>query len=364
MFQRIAIIGVGLIGGSFGLAVKHRSLAKEVVGLDKDRRNLELALTAGAVHRVASSLEQAVDGADLVVLATPVLTGERLLRQLAPLVEKNTIITDVGSTKHSITVMAEEILPSGLHFVGGHPMTGSEIAGMKGADPYLFENAYYILTPTQKTQSYPLEKVRNLVKAMGARVIELSPKQHDQTVAVVSHLPHLIACALVNTLDETPNSGQMSPLAAGGFRDTTRIAAGNPEMWRDIFHSNRGEVLKAIKRFRATLDSYQRLITDADSEKLQQKLEQARKVRRSLPARSKGYLPALYEVLLTVPDQPGVIAHFSALLGNKGVNITDLEILRVREGQGGTIRLAFATEEEQEEAVKILGEAGYQAHVR
>ncbi|MTI79572.1 MAG: prephenate dehydrogenase [Firmicutes bacterium] len=364
MVKRLAIIGVGLIGGSFGLAVNERNLAKEVVGLDNDQRNIELALSSGAIHSKASSLAEAVKDAELVVLATPVLASEEILSQLASLLDENTIVTDVGSTKEIITSLATKILPSGVNFVGGHPMAGSEVTGMRGAHSYLFENAYYLLTPTPETDTTALQKVRNLVEIMGARVVEMTPEEHDQNVAVVSHLPHLLASALVNTLTDMPEYKKIIPLAAGGFRDTTRIAAGCSEMWRDIFRSNSVRIKEVIKSFRTVLDEYEQLIEEDHSAKLQQKLEEARKTRLSIPNRSKGYLPQLYEVLLTVPDQPGIIAHFSNILGQNGVNITDLEILRVREGQGGTIRLAFATEEEQKKAVKVLLREGYQAHVK
>lgn len=364
LIKKVAIIGVGLIGGSFGLALNHRNLVNEIVGFDTNPENIQLALSAGAIDIEAPSLAQAVDGVDLVVLATPVITSEKLLFQLATHLKQNTIITDVGSTKERISAQANKVLPNGVYYVGGHPMAGSEVAGMKGADPYLFENAYYLLTPTSKTYKPALQAVRGLVESMGARVVEMTPEEHDQNVAVVSHLPHVVAVAIVNTLKDMPEYQNIIPLAAGGFRDTTRIAASSPVMWRDIFTSNRSRILEVIQYFRAALDEYEQLIKDENSIKLQEKLEQARETRLALPTRSKGYLPQLFEILITVPDRPGVIAHFSSLLGENGVNITDLEILRVREGQGGTIRLAFATEEEQKRAVKLLLKEGYQAHIR
>lgn len=363
MFHQVTIIGVGLIGGSLGLALNHRHLVPKITGWDTNAENMDLALSAGAIHQKAGSLAEAVTGADLVILATPVLAAEKLLPQLAPYLKENTIVTDVGSTKNSITTLAATVLPAGVPFVGGHPMAGSEVTGMRGADPYLFENAYYLLTPTAKTNQPGLKKIRQLLEAIGARVVEIAPAQHDRTVAVVSHLPHLVAAALVNTMAAMPDCQQMMPLAAGGFRDTTRIAAGSPVIWRDIFRSNRQPVLDTITRFRAVLDEYQNLITGDDGAGLLDKLEQAQQTRLALPTRSKAYLPVLFEVLLTVPDQPGIIAHFATLLGENKVNITDLEILRVREGQGGTIRVAFATADEQKQAVQLLVKAGYQAHV-
>lgn len=364
LIEKVTIIGVGLIGGSFGLALNHRQLVAEVTGFDANPENIRLALSAGAIHKEASSLAQAVTGANLVVLATPVLTSEKILSELTACVMPHTIITDVGSTKESIVARAHSVLPGNVYYVGGHPMAGSEIAGMKGADPYLFENAYYLLTPTKKTYQPALQAVRALVESTGARVVEMSPREHDHNVAVVSHLPHLVATALVNTLNDMPGCRSMIPLAAGGFRDTTRIAAGSPVMWRDILASNRRRILKVMQCFRSQWDEYEQQLKDEDYVGLLGKLERAKKIREALPARGKGYLPQQFEILITVPDRPGVIAHFSTLLGENGVNMTDLEILRVREGQGGTIRLAFATEKEQKMAIELLVQAGYQAHNR
>ncbi len=363
LIAKVAIIGVGLIGGSLGLSLKHRHLVDEITGFDLDDENISLALSAGAIDKAAADLYDAVKDADLVVLATPILTIEKLLGQIADRVKPNTIITDVGSTKERITAVAEKVLPPEVYFVGGHPMAGSEVVGMRGAHPYLFENAYYLLTPTPQTNRSALKKVRRLIENIGARVVEMSPQKHDAAVAVVSHLPYLMACALANNLEGVPNKNEVLTLAAGGFRDMTRIAASSPVMWRDIFQTNSHHVLQALDRLQSILDDYRKMIVTARAAQLEREFARARENRLSLPKRSIGYLPTLFEVLLTAPDRPGVIANFSTLLGEHNINITDIEILRVREGQGGTIRLAFATEKDQLAAVQVLTDAGYQAHI-
>lgn len=357
MFQKVVIIGVGLIGGSLGLALKGRGLAAEVVGVGRSQENLAVALEYGAIDRVDQPAG-ALPGADLVVLATPVGTVRQVLAHCRPHFTASTLVTDVGSTKAAVVAAAAELLPPETAFVGGHPMAGSEVTGAAGADPYLFENAYYILTPTEATPGWALERATALARGVGAIVTTMSPQEHDAAVAAVSHLPHLVAAALVNAVAGRPGADGILHLSAGGFKDTTRIAAGSPVMWRDIFLSNRDALLDLLGSFRSSLGQLEQAVAAGDGEAVLNELETARRVRAGLPARRKGYLPVLYEIVVTVPDKPGIIGSMALQLGDAGVNITDIEILRVREGEGGTIRLAFATPEEQERAVNLLSSTG------
>jgi len=363
-FNRVTIVGVGLIGGSLGMALCARGLAGEVVGVGSRVENLRLAVELGAVHRFTESPAEGVAGADLVIIATPVCATIPVLREIMPTLSPGAVVTDVGSTKADIVRQAEGTLPPGISFVGGHPMAGSEQAGVRGADPYLFENAFYVITPTANTPPRALEAVKKLAAGAGAKVVEMEPDRHDLAVAAVSHLPHLLAATLVNTVVRMPESEGVLPLAAGGFRDTTRIAAGNPVMWRDIFMANRDQVLDMIRRFKVELDFFESVIHQGNKEAIQDKLECAREVRSGLPAKTKGYLPCLFEIVVTVPDRPGIIAGFTVHLAEAGINISDIEILRVREGEGGTIRVGFATEEEQDGAVQMLREKGYAVRKR
>ncbi|MBE3588722.1 MAG: prephenate dehydrogenase [Thermoanaerobacteraceae bacterium] len=361
MLEQITIIGVGLMGGSLGLAICRRGLARRVMGVDPDAENRRLALEAGAVHRTAPRINRDIlAGAEMIILATPVGQVTAVLEEMRPHLSPGTVVTDVGSTKARVCARAAEIMPPGTWFVGGHPMAGSEYSGMAGADPYLFENAYYILTPPADTPGEVVERVEQLVAGVGARVVRMTPEEHDRAVAAVSHLPHLAAAALVNTLMNLPEGESFVPLAAGGFRDTTRIAGGNPLMWRDIFLSNQGAVLESIKVFREQLDRLEGMIAAGDGEGIRALLEEARTFRRAMRDGTRGYLPVMYEIVAAVPDRPGMIAGLARGLGDQGINICDIEILRVREGEGGSIRLAFATEKEQEQAAVILRQAGYQ----
>ncbi|NLW38153.1 MAG: prephenate dehydrogenase [Peptococcaceae bacterium] len=358
-FNRVVIVGVGLIGGSLGMALCRRGLAREVVGTGSDPENLRLALELGAIHRFAVPPAGAVAGADLVIIATPVSITVPVLLEILPHLTEGTVVTDVGSTKGEVVREAERAVRPGISFVGGHPMSGSEVTGVRGADPYLFENAFYIITPTPRTPAAALDAVRKLAAGVGARVLEMDPEEHDWAVSAVSHLPHLVAAALVNTVARAPGSERALPLAAGGFRDTTRLASSSPSMWRDIFISNRRQVLKMLRHFKEELSLFEDMLLAGDGEKIQDWLACASQVRAGIPAKTRGYLPELHDLVLTVPDRPGAINGFTRHLLEAGINISDIAILRVREGEGGTIRVGLATREEQEKAVQLLREQGY-----
>uniref|UniRef100_A0A7C2IFF7 Prephenate dehydrogenase n=1 Tax=Ammonifex degensii TaxID=42838 RepID=A0A7C2IFF7_9THEO len=365
MFGRVAIIGLGLIGGSLGMALRRVGLAAEVVGVGRNYENLRLAVEVGAADWVTTDPKSGVAGAAVVVVAAPVSTVGPVITEIAPFLSPGTVVTDVGSTKAAIVRAVEPVAAAhSFFFVGGHPMAGSEKTGVRNADPYLFENAYYVLTPTPATDPDALEKVRQMAEGVGARVIKLAPEIHDFYVAAVSHLPHCVAAALVNTIGVLAEREAVLPLAAGGFRDTTRVAAGDAALWRDILLSNREAVLAMLGRYREVLQELADLLSAGDTAGLEEWLKKAHLLRQAVPAKSKGYLPELCEIVVTVPDEPGVIARLAGILGDAGINICDIEILRVREGEGGTIRLGFATTADQEEAVRLLREAGIETRKR
>lgn len=364
MRAAITIVGVGLIGGSLGLAWRQRRAARRVVGVDVSLQTLRRALEIGAIDEGTADLAEGVRGAEVVVLATPVGATLELAPALARLLPAGTIVLDVGSTKGAICRRMAEVLPPGVFFVGGHPMAGSEQQGIEAADPYLFQNAVFVLTPGAAPEAV-VEEVRSLVGLTGAQVALMDPELHDRAVAAVSHLPQLVAVALVNAAAaaEAASPGVLA-LAAGGFRDTTRITGSPPEMWLDILASNRGPVLEMVAAFRAALDEVEGALRAGDRARLAAALERARATRQRLPRRPKGLLPAYFELAVTVEDRPGVIGRLATLLGDRGVNIEDIEILRLREGEGGTIRLGFATEEECAQAFAVLREHGYKAQRR
>lgn len=356
--EKIAIIGLGVIGGSLGMALSATG-KYHIIGVDQDPLTLQVAKETNAISEGTQDCQEGVQGAQVIFLAVPIGEILKVARKIKDYIEPSAIVTDVGSTKGPIVAELEEVFSSGGLFVGGHPMAGSECTGIKGADRYLFENAIYVLTPTSCTDPEALDRIKKIVAETGARPLCLDPQEHDLIVATVSHLPHLLAVALMNYAGNFAlNHPQTFLLAAGGFRDITRIAAGHSQMWRDIYASNRDYVLRTSQEFRRFLTQLEKFLEQEDFESLIKVMERVRAEREKIPFKIRGFLPAVYEVVVTVPDRPGTIARIAGILGNRGINIIDIEILRVREGEGGTIRLAFATEEEAAAAYKALREEG------
>jgi prephenate dehydrogenase len=257
--MRIAIIGLGLIGGSIGLALKQASWrGAEIIGYARRRETGSLALKSGAVDKVASNLRNVVKGADIVIIAAPVLTIKDIFEQIAPELSDDSIVTDTASTKMQVMQWAGEKMPSRISFVGGHPMAGKEISGIRAADADLFHNCIYCLTPLPKAKPAAVRTVKDMVNKLGAVPIVIGAEEHDRLVAGVSHLPLLLSVALVSVTTKNPSWQQMSRLAASGYRDLTRLASGNPEVNAHICLSNQAAIVSWIDAF---IDELQRLRT-------------------------------------------------------------------------------------------------------
>ncbi len=266
MFQRVAIIGLGLIGGSIGLALRKAEAAREVTGYDLGQGVCNQARKIGAINQSYTALADAVRGAEIVILATPVGAVRTLLQNIAPFLTPGTIVTDVASTKAQVISWAEEFLPETVTFVGGHPMAGKELSGVEAADATLFHNRIYCLTPTPHTRPGAVSKICALIEILQARVRFLDAVEHDTLVAGVSHLPFLAAIALMNTLTEDPSWSDASLLAANGFRDATRLAAGSQEMYRDICLTNREPILHWLDEYITSLHTLREQIDTQDHE--------------------------------------------------------------------------------------------------
>ena len=263
MIQRLAIVGVGLLGGSVALAARAQGLAREIVGVGRDRARLEAPLRAGAVDRVTTDLPAGVRDADMVVLAATVLANERLLGEIWPAVAPSAVVTDVGSTKRGIVAVAERLAKEEPRaFVGSHPMAGSEKSGYGVARADLFHGATVIVTPTDASEPRAVKGVSALWESMGARVSALDPDTHDRVVAAISHLPHVAAWALVDAVGRFEPAATV--FAARGFKDTTRIAASDPAMWTDILLDNREAIVASLAAFRHAVDDLERLIAAGD----------------------------------------------------------------------------------------------------
>lgn len=343
-----------------GLALKKRLPELEIYGVDREQEVIEEALRRKAIDQGTIVIGEGVREADLVFLAVPLAAMEKTTREMAPYLKSGALVTDVGSTKANIVSMMEEALPPEVLFLGGHPMAGSEKWGIKGSNELLFENAAYILTPTLRTSIQTMDTIRGVVESIGARVMLLSPEEHDRKVAAVSHLPHLAASALVNTVGsvEDKERGYFT-LAAGGFRDTTRIAASNSEMWCDIMLRNREALLPLVRDLRQSLLQFEKVLEGDDSSGLLGLLSSARLWREQVPTGMKGILPQLYDLKVTVPDRPGVIGQISNILGQKKINIIDIEIQGFREEDTGALRLGFSTEMWRDQALEVLAENGF-----
>jgi len=281
VIRQLAIVGVGLLGGSVAKAARSGGLARRIIGVGRDPERLRPAVDDGTLDAAVTELDAGVREADVVLLAAPVLAIEDLLERVWRAAPDGALVTDVGSTKRNIVRAAERLAATrSLAFVGSHPLAGSEQAGYRVARADLFRGATVVVTPTEKTELAALKKTTELWEALGARVTALDPETHDRTVAAISHLPHLIACALVD------GAGRVEPaaleLAARGFRDTTRIAAGDPDMWTEIFLANRDALTAGIEAFREALADLQRVIDAGRVEPLRAELARIKAIREQL----------------------------------------------------------------------------------
>jgi prephenate dehydrogenase len=274
---RVAVIGVGLIGGSFALALKQANACAQVVGAGRNRGNLEAALERGIIDAIAADAAAAARGADLVLVAAPVAQFEGIFRDIR---ESGALVTDAGSTKRDVVAAARRALGgAAARFVPGHPIAGAERSGALAATPDLFRGKRVILTPLAENSPKDVSLVEQAWQACGARLARMDPEEHDAVLAAVSHLPHLLAFALVHELAGRGNSAQLFALAAGGFRDFTRIASSHPEMWRDICLANRDRLLEEVKRYRLELDSITRVLEAGDGAALEKLFAEARAAR-------------------------------------------------------------------------------------
>ncbi len=356
----VTIVGLGVIGASLGLALRDSPLVQELIGVEPEDSVGKEAVALGVVHRTEGLLEGAGQ-ADVVFLCCPLGRMEQVIRVCAPVLRPGAIVTDVGSVKKVVMEWFDRWLPASVWGIGGHPMAGSEKTGLAGADRYLFENAVYVIVALPGTPQEACRTLTELINHTGAKIIRMEAEEHDRLVATVSHLPHLAAVALVNQAAKRPEA---LALAGGGFRDTTRIASSNPAMWEDILMFNREAVLEQVDGLLEQLMRLRQCLTEVDRAKLRRELDSAKRLRESVPRGPRGALPSMCEVITVVPDRPGVIGHLGTVLGEGGINIVDIEILRVREGDGGTIRLGVPSLEDGEEAVKLLRAAGIKAWMR
>ena len=343
--ERSAIIaGTGLIGGSVGMAL--RKAGWQVTGIEPDPERAEAAVAAGAVDRIGEP-----GPCDLAVAATPPTALAGVVGQM--LDAGAAVVTDVGSVKAPVAAAVDD-----PRFVGGHPMAGSEQDGLEGAHPDLFRDAVWVLTPTAITDDTALATVREIVSSLGAQVIALAPERHDALVAVVSHVPHLTAAVLMRIAEGRSSEHRaLLRLAAGGFRDMTRVAAGHPAIWPEICVENRTAITGVLDELLDELVEMRRIVSGSDRGELLSRLEAARESRRSLSAGAPEPFQ-LTEMRIAIRDQKGELARITTLAADLDVNIYDLEIAHSAEGPRGVV-LALVASDAAEQFASGLAEAGY-----
>lgn len=350
------------MGGSLGLALKAGNDELVVTGWDSPG-TLETAVQRGAIDVAAASLEEAVRGAELIILATPLSATMNIVEELKGMVDPATWIHDLCSVKGPVADHIGAVLGHD-RFLGGHPMTGSEKSGIRFADGALYENATYVLCPGPRMpRDESHAALVALLGSTGALLLEMDTATHDRIAAHVSHVPQLLSVLLVNLADRARSRDpEVLRLAAGGFRDMTRIAGSPFPMWEDILDANRTEVADALRRFRAELDSLMEDLDDERFEAIGERFRSAEQTRDFIPSDGKGFLKPLADVFVFTADRPGALVALTGALYEAELSIKDIELLRIRENRGGTFRLGFDTAAQAADAIKVLSEAGFTAY--
>ncbi len=283
LINRLAVVGVGLIGGSLARILREKGEVGEIVGIGRGAANLQRAVELGVIDRYEHDLKKGVADADVVFLATPVCTIADIVAEIAPALHVGAIVTDGGSVKEEITLRCEELLSNGRYFVGGHPIAGTEKSGVEASFSTLYNGKRCILTPTDNTDSSALKKVVRMWELAGSEVVLMGPRKHDKVLAAISHLPHMVAYSLVNAVGDYEGCDEnILKYSAGGFRDFTRIASSDPVMWRDIALQNRAAILEMMDFFAANHAKLRSLVADSDGEGLEKFFERSRDHRESI----------------------------------------------------------------------------------
>ena len=362
--KKVGVVGLGIIGGSLVKAIHKKKLADWVVAYNRNPQATEIALKEGTIQQAANEIDASFAGCKLIFICVPVDKIPQIVQRLASIVDKDCILTDVGSTKSDV-IRAIETIPLHCPFIGGHPMAGSEATGYRAARANLFENAYYILTPAEGTENRYVEKLSGFIQAFGALPIVLEPSRHDYATAAISHVPHVLASTLVNIIHHLDGEDKiMHTLAAGGFKDITRIASSSPEIWQSICRTNRENIVEILDRFVKCIDDFKTVLCGEEEEPLRQFFFSAKQYRDSFLDNRIGGIVKTYDIVVDVEDKPGVIAAIASLLGEHQINIKNIGINNSREMEGGAMEICFYDGNSQARSLEILKSAGYTVIVR
>ena len=355
---KAGFIGLGLIGGSIAKAIRSYYPEYELIAFDKNRETLALAVQEGIIDTACSSIDDNFKGCSYIFLCAPVSWNTAYLSQLKDLIGSGCILTDVGSVKTSIH---EEIISLGMEesFIGGHPMAGSEKSGFANSKAHLIENAYYILTPSEKMAAEKVEVCRQFISSLKAIPIILDYKEHDLITGTISHLPHIIAASLVNFVHDTDTKDElMKALAAGGFKDITRIASSSPVMWQQICLKNSRNISRVLEGYIQVLKQAKQAVDSKDEAALYSMFESSRDYRDSMPNSSAGPIKKQFAVYCDIIDEAGGIATIATILASNNINIKNIGIIHNREFEEGVLRIEFYEEASSAKAAAPAGAGG------
>lgn len=362
--MKIGFIGLGLIGGSIAKAIRQYFPESEIVAFDKNRETLALATAESVINTAVTVIDENFRGCDYLFLCAPVIYNSAYLSQVKPFLSEKTILTDVGSVK---TPIHQEVEKLGLSdsFIGGHPMAGSEKSGYANSKAVLIENAYYILSPSKPEQKEKVQAFTEFIQAIRAIPVTLDCKTHDYITGTISHLPHVIASGLVNFVrDHDTKDELMKLLAAGGFKDITRIASSSPTMWEHVLMTNRENVSEILGNYIQTLEDAKKLIDSGDAQGIYNFFDTSRNYRNSVPDISAGPIKKLFAIYCDIIDEAGGIATIATILASNNISIKNIGIIHNREFEEGVLRIEFYEGAAQEKAAQVLRRHRYTVYER
>lgn len=362
--RKVFIIGLGLIGGSLGRAIR-RDHDCYITGYDVNSGSLDAAIELGVIDAKEPSIETGAADADFILLASPVSAVLEALDVLGKAkLKQDVLITDAASAKELVCKKAHDVFGDSRIFIGGHPMAGSHKSGISASNVDLFENAFYFLTPDQHVPHGAVEELKNWLKGTRAKFLAIEPKQHDDVVGVLSHFPHIVAAALVHQLKGFKDEGlNISQFAAGGFRDITRIASSDPNLWKDIVLHNREVLLDLFQSWDQVMLDVRERLTNGDINGIEQFFHEAKVFRDQFPIKQKGAIPSTYDLYVDLSDRPGEIAKVTGIIGDANISITNIQVIEWRETISGVLRISFQTADGRDLAITYLTEKGYKTYL-
>lgn len=357
-YKRIGFIGLGLIGGSLAKTIKRIYPETTLLAIASNDATVAVAHRDGLIENEHLIPITDLASCDVIFLCSPVMVNLRYMTVLAEFISERTIITDVGSVKGEIE-KASEILGISSHFIGGHPMAGSEKTGYKNSTDRLLENAYYILTKNALIPDETFNGFKEYISSLGALTLKMTPSEHDFATAAISHLPHIISASLVNLVSEADSDNLLKTIAAGGFKDITRISSSSPVMWQNICIENREEILKLISMFEEQLSGFKSSITFSNEEEILKRFSEAKEYRDSLLIKTGAVMQRIFDFYADLNDEVGGIATVAGILADEGLSIKNIGIVHNREFAQGVLHIEMYNEDSRQSAISILKTKNY-----